>query len=78
MIISMKQSKNVITKDMLILDIVEKHPDLGEVLTLDYGFHCIGCMAAGMETLEQGAKVHGMDDKEIDEMVQALNKTVTK
>jgi hypothetical protein len=29
-------------------------------------------MAAGMETLEQGAKVHGMSHKEIEEMVENL------
>ncbi len=73
----MKQAQKI-TKDILILDLVEKYPQLGEVLTLDYGFHCIGCMAAGMETLEQGAEVHGMDEKEIDKMVLELNKIIEK
>jgi len=41
-------------------------------LVEEYGLHCIGCMAAGMETLEQGAKVHGMSHKEIEEMVENL------
>ena len=71
-----KQTK--ITKDMLILDIVEKNTDLAEVLTEEYGFHCVGCMAASMETLEQGALVHGMTEDQIDKMVEDLNKKLNK
>ncbi len=62
-----------INKEMLIGEIIEKHPELIEVLMDDYGFHCVGCFAAGMETLEQGAEVHDMTSEEIDKMVMALN-----
>jgi len=62
-----------ITKDVLIGELVEKYPKLAKVLVEDYGFHCIGCMAAGMETLEQGAEVHGMSGKEIKKLVEDLN-----
>lgn len=68
------KNKTKITKDILILDLVDKNPDLAEVLTEKYGFHCVGCMAASMETLEEGAQVHGMDEKEIEKMVEDLNK----
>ena len=70
------KNKTKITKDILILDLVEQNLDLVEVLTGDYNFHCVGCLAASMETLEQGALVHGMTDKEIDKMVEDLNKRV--
>jgi hydroxylamine reductase len=71
----MKKDKKVeITKDILIGDLVEAFPQLAKVLVEDYGFHCIGCMAAGMETLEEGASVHGLDKKEIEEMVENLRK----
>lgn len=73
----MKQ-KTKITKDILILDLVEQNPDLAEVLTEEYGFHCVGCMAASMETLEQGALVHGMTEDQIDQMVVDLNKKLEK
>lgn len=73
----MKQ-KAKITKDILILDLVEQNPDLVSTLTEDYGFHCVGCMAASMETLEQGALVHGMDEDQIDKMVEELNKKLKK
>jgi hybrid cluster-associated redox disulfide protein len=72
------KNKTKITKDILILDLVEQNPDLAEVLTQDYGLHCIGCMAASMETLEQGALVHGMDQDQIDKMVADLNKRLEK
>jgi len=58
---------------MLIAEIVEKYPKLGEVLEIDYGFHCIGCFAAEMETLEQGAMVHGMNKKETEKLLVELN-----
>jgi len=71
----MKQ-KVKITKDILILDLVEQNPDLASILTEEYGFHCVGCMAASMETLEQGALVHGMTDDQIEKMVEVLNKKI--
>jgi hybrid cluster-associated redox disulfide protein len=72
----MKKEKVKITKDILIGDLVEVYPELAKVMVEDYGFHCIGCMAAGMETLEEGASVHGLNKKEIKEMVENLRKLV--
>lgn len=69
----MKKKQLKITKKTLLAEIVERYPALGEVLAEDYGFHCIGCFAAEMETLEQGAVVHGMTKKEIDKLVETLN-----
>jgi hybrid cluster-associated redox disulfide protein len=74
----MKVNKIKINKDILIGDLVEAYPKLAKVLVEDYGFHCIGCMAAGMETLEQGAEVHGMEEKEIKKLVEDLNNRVEK
>ena len=65
--------KKLIHKDMVIGELVEKYPDLGTVLMEDYGFHCIGCFASGMETLEQGGEVHGMDKNDIKVMIENLN-----
>jgi len=72
----MKKQKVEITKDILIGDLVENYPDLASVLVEKYGFHCIGCMAAGMETLEEGATVHGMEEKEIEKLIKDLKKRV--
>jgi hydroxylamine reductase len=72
----MKKQKTEITKDIMIGDLVEKYPKLAKVLVEEYGFHCIGCMAAGMETLEEGATVHGMNSKDIKKMVDDLRSLV--
>ena len=52
-----KESK--ITGDILIGDLVDRHPEVSEVL-MKYGFHCVGCIMSPYETLEIGAKVHGI------------------
>lgn len=58
-----------VTKDMSIIDIVQKYPQSLEVFA-KYGMGCIGCAAARFENLEAGAKVHGFDP---DEMVAEIN-----
>ena len=59
----------MITKDMIIREILEINPELAEVL-MDSGMHCITCPAASGETLEEACMVHGID---VDELVQVLN-----
>lgn len=58
-----------VTKEMSIIDIVQKYPQSLEVFA-KYGMGCIGCAAARFENLEAGAKVHGFDP---DEMVAEIN-----
>lgn len=58
-----------VTKEMSIIDIVQKYPQSLEVF-VKYGLGCIGCAAARFENLEAGAKVHGFDP---DEMVAEIN-----
>lgn len=65
-----------ITKKMFIADILARYPLLVDVLVKKYNFHCVGCMAAKMETLEDGAKVHGMDTENINKMVKYLNQQI--
>lgn len=67
--------KTLITKDMNLADIVFKYPVAAEVL-LDYGLHCVGCIAAGFDTIAMGAEVHGMSDDEIQEMIDRINEAV--
>ncbi len=61
-----------ITKEMMIGEIVEKYPETIEVF-MKHGLRCMGCMMAMMETLEQGAKSHGI---ELDGLLKDLNETV--
>ncbi len=66
----------MITKSTKISEIVEKHPDVVEILINDYSFHCFGCFASQFETFEQGALVHGYAPKEITAMLKKLNQLI--
>lgn len=61
-----------ITKDTNLREVVEKHPETFPVFA-EYGIHCIGCALAAFETVEQGAKAHGIDVKKF---VADLNKAI--
>jgi len=65
----------VITKDMNRGEVVFKYPEAAEVLT-DYGLSCVGCFASSFDTIEQGAKIHQLDDEELDEMIERINEVV--
>lgn len=58
----------------LITEIAELYPSVVDVLVSEYGFHCIGCIASSFETLEQGAFVHGIFEKDFDELLEKINK----
>lgn len=61
---------------MIIGDLISQYPKIAQILVEKYNFHCVGCMAAGGETLEEGAMVHGMSQKEITDMIEVLNKSL--
>ena len=72
----MSQAKEATVKrDTNLADLIFKHPEAAEVL-LDYGLHCVGCMANGFDSVEAGAKIHGYKDEEIDEMVVRINEVI--
>jgi hybrid cluster-associated redox disulfide protein len=62
----------MITKDMSIIEIVQKYPDSADIFKA-YGMGCIGCMAARFENVEQGAMAHGID---VDDLIEDLNRVV--
>ena len=59
----------MITKDMTIQAILGVDPDLAGILMAS-GMHCLGCIMAHTENLEQACAVHGID---ADELVEVLN-----
>ena len=63
-----------ITKEMSIGELVQKHPETFEVFSR-HGLHCVGCVIAQFENIEQGAVAHGID---ADKLVEDLNKAVKK
>ncbi len=50
--------------------ILENHPNAEEILS-GFGFHCLFCPSAQMETLEEACEVHGVDVKDV---LAVLNK----
>jgi hybrid cluster-associated redox disulfide protein len=54
-----------------------RKPDLAKIL-ISSGMGCLGCPMAQIETIEDGCKAHGMSAKEIDKLVQKLNKKIEK
>ncbi len=58
-----------ITKDMTINEIIQVDQNIVPIL-MNEGMHCVGCMAASGETLEEAAMVHGID---VDELVGKIN-----
>jgi hybrid cluster-associated redox disulfide protein len=64
-----------ISKKSNILETITKHPKSVDVL-MSYGLHCVHCMASALDTIEEGAKIHGLEDDVIDEMVARINEVV--
>ncbi len=64
-----------ISKDSILGDVVQRYPETAEIM-LEYGLHCVGCFANQFDTVEQGALLHGMDEEEIEEMLDRVNEAV--
>ena len=59
----------MITKDMLIAEVIEKYPQVVQTMMMS-GMGCVHCAIAHGESLADGAMAHGIDP---DELVNALN-----
>ncbi len=68
-----KTIKKKITANMKIGDLIEENPEAMETL-YEVGFGCVGCPMSVHATIEQGAAVHGMTKKDVDELVKELNR----
>jgi len=64
--------EKVIVGNILIQDLITQFPDLIEVLLIEYGFYCVNCFLSHIETLEEGAAVHGIEGEEFQEMLRHL------
>jgi len=68
----MSELASKISRDMTFGDLLKQFPDSGSIL-MRYGLHCIGCHIGISETIEQGARAHGLDDDRINLMMKELN-----
>jgi len=71
--INLKMANKKANKKMTFAEILDARPDAAEIM-MKYGLHCIGCAAAHFETVEEGCKAHGISDKNIDKMIEEINK----
>lgn len=64
------------TGDTPIAEIAELFPEVAEYLTMEYGFHCIGCPLSYFETLGDGIQVHGLSEDEGKILLEKVNKMI--
>lgn len=67
----------MIIKTANIIEVIEKYPQVADVLT-EYGLHCVACTLAKFETIEQGARAHGLNADQIDHLVEIVNIIISK
>ena len=63
-----KETKQKVTRDMTIGEVVKKYPSTVEILQ-SHGVQCVGCHVSYEETIEGGFKGHGMSDEQIEEVL---------
>ncbi len=73
----MAETKKEITKKSNIADLIFAYPELQETF-MAFGLHCATCFASQFDTIEDGARIHGMMNEEIEEMIEELKKVVNK
>lgn len=64
-----------ITKTMTFGELLSEYPQAGRVLA-GRGLHCIGCHIAVSESVEDGARVHGLSDADIDAMIEEIKASI--
>jgi len=70
---STEQKTEIITKDTLISEILEKSPKAAEIL-MEYGLMCVGCPLAGKHSLEEIKNIYGFNDTDIEKILVRINK----
>jgi hybrid cluster-associated redox disulfide protein len=70
----------IFTKDMSIMETLQADSRAREVFVA-FGMGCIGCMGVSLETIEDGAKMHGIEPDtvlaELNKLGSRQNTTVT-
>jgi hybrid cluster-associated redox disulfide protein len=61
-----------ITQKTKLSEVLDTNDQAAEIL-FEAGLGCVGCPMAMAETLEDGCKSHGLNKKEIDEVIKKLN-----
>ena len=67
-----------IDPEININDLITDFPELAEVLTWEYGLHCVNCIISEYDTLKQGAAIHGIEGKDFEDMLAHLEEVVNE
>jgi len=62
----------IFTKEMSLMEALQADPRAREVFAA-HGMGCIGCMGVSIESIEDGARMHGIDPETV---VGELNRLV--
>lgn len=60
------------TREMSLLEALQAHPEAKEIFK-KHGMACLGCMGAMAESIEAGARMHGLD---LDALLNELNQLI--
>lgn len=63
-----------ITKDLSILEVLQAYPEVRPIF-IRHGMGCLECMGAMAETIETGARMHGID---LEKLLADLNKAIQR
>jgi hybrid cluster-associated redox disulfide protein len=74
----MSNAKQKITIDpqMNIQDFIMEYPQLVDVLSEEYGFHCVNCLFSSFDTLIEGAAIHQIEGDDFVEMINHLESLI--
>lgn len=61
-----------ISKNMTFKEVLDIGPEMVQVF-VKYNMGCVGCAAAKFESIEQGAKAHGIN---LDDLLRDLNAAI--
>ena len=60
---------------MRIQEIIVLCAEAADIMA-EYGLHCFSCSIGGIESLQDGCKMHGFDDETIDALIDDLNESI--
>lgn len=60
------------TGEEIIAEIIQKMPEAQQIL-MAHGLSCVNCQVGAYESLAQGCRVHGFDEKALERLLEDLN-----
>jgi len=74
---SRSKAEAYVTREMNVGEVAWRYPVAAEILE-EAGLHCIGCIGSSFDTVETGCKLHGLTDKQIDDILKQINREIKK